>query len=279
MQLDIGEDKAKELLSDIGYFRFGFYCFPFETSYPKIKNRTHQYKQGTKISDVVKLYDFDVDLRNILSKYINRIEINFRTNIIYRVSAKYIDCNTWFVDPMVMEKGFIDNFDKMLYTDKYKKNPIIKRHHAKYLNHKYAPAWKTLEFFTFGTILTIYKNLKDKLLKQQIASQYKISNEKVLENYFKGIVAIRNVCAHGGVLFDHKIHLPLRNGPALQIDNRNKNKIYSVIQIMSYILKSISQSRADAMDLEIRKLFDDLKNDTANPIHCLISKCIGYDNF
>ena len=85
MRIDINEEKAKEILSDIGYFRLGFYCFPFETTYPNRKNRTHQYKQGTKFSDIVSLYYFDVDLRNILSKYLNRIEINFRTNIIYRV--------------------------------------------------------------------------------------------------------------------------------------------------------------------------------------------------
>ena len=26
MQLDMGEEKAKEILNDIGYFRLGFYC-------------------------------------------------------------------------------------------------------------------------------------------------------------------------------------------------------------------------------------------------------------
>jgi abortive infection bacteriophage resistance protein len=64
MVLDIGEAKAKEILSDIGYFRLGFYCFPFEKNYPQIKNRTHQYTQDSKISDVVNLYYFDFDLRN-----------------------------------------------------------------------------------------------------------------------------------------------------------------------------------------------------------------------
>lgn len=28
------EDKAKEVLSDVGYYRLGFYWFPFERSYP-----------------------------------------------------------------------------------------------------------------------------------------------------------------------------------------------------------------------------------------------------
>ena len=128
VQIDISEEKAKEILSDIGYFRLGFYCFPFETTYPNRNNRTHQYKQGTEFSDIVSLYYFDVDLRNILSRYLNRIEINFRTNIIYRVSNQYIECNTWFVSPTVMNKSFIDKFDNDLYTENFKKNPIIRNH-------------------------------------------------------------------------------------------------------------------------------------------------------
>jgi abortive infection bacteriophage resistance protein len=65
MSIDLSEDKTKEILSDIGYFRLGFYCFPFELTYPDRKNRTHQYKKGTKFSDAVSLYYFDVDLRTL----------------------------------------------------------------------------------------------------------------------------------------------------------------------------------------------------------------------
>ena len=70
MQIDLGEEKAKEILLDIGYFRLGFYCFPFETGYPNKNNRTHQYKKGSIFSDVVNLYYLDVDLRHLLLKYL-----------------------------------------------------------------------------------------------------------------------------------------------------------------------------------------------------------------
>lgn len=30
------EDKARECLSDIGYYRLGFYIFPFEVTYPTL---------------------------------------------------------------------------------------------------------------------------------------------------------------------------------------------------------------------------------------------------
>ena len=36
-------DKAREILLDIGYYRLGFYLFPFEKSYPRLRNRTHEY--------------------------------------------------------------------------------------------------------------------------------------------------------------------------------------------------------------------------------------------
>ena len=72
-------DKAKEILLDIGYYRLGHYFSPFEKGYPKLKIRTHNYIDGVKFSDAVRLYYFDFDLRIILLRYTSRIEIAFRT--------------------------------------------------------------------------------------------------------------------------------------------------------------------------------------------------------
>lgn len=62
------KEKAKECLLDIGYFRLGFYWFPFEKSYPRKVNRTHEFKEGTSFDYAIRLYYFDYDLRNILLK-------------------------------------------------------------------------------------------------------------------------------------------------------------------------------------------------------------------
>ena len=75
-----------------------------------------------------------------------------------------------------MTKTFIDNFDNEFYTDRIRKNPVIRNHHHKYINDKYAPAWKTLEFATFGSMFQVFKNLKDISLKQEISQQYGIRN-------------------------------------------------------------------------------------------------------
>jgi abortive infection bacteriophage resistance protein len=273
--LDLGQIKTMEILSDIGYFRLGFYCFPFETSYPATNNRTHQFKEGTKISDVIKLYYLDCDLRNILSKYINRIEINFRTNVIYKASNRYLDCNTWFANPIIVENDFLKKFDKRVYNEAFKRKPIIRRHHKKYLNDKYAPAWKTVEYFTFGSILKLFKNLKDDTLKLEIALVYDIHNVNILHNYFDSIREIRNICAHGGVLFDHTLAKALVNGPALKISNRNKNKLYATIQITLFVLSKISKNRSADMENEIHAIFALHKDDPV--LRNIIERISGYN--
>ena len=47
------EDKAKEILLDVGYYRMGFYSFPFEKSYPALENRTHDVKEGTTFKSMM----------------------------------------------------------------------------------------------------------------------------------------------------------------------------------------------------------------------------------
>ena len=107
---------------DIGYFRLCSYLFPFEKTYPKLKNRNHEFKAGTQFEDAVTLYYLDFDLRTILFKYITRIEVAFRTYVTYTLSNKYIQSPTWFVDPKYIDNSFITKFELDLYNE-IRKNP------------------------------------------------------------------------------------------------------------------------------------------------------------
>lgn len=169
MEFD-NEEKAKEILLDIGYYRLGFYSFPFETTFPRINNRDHKLKKGT-FKSVYDLYEFDTKLRRILLNALDRIEVNIRTQIIYTVSNYYTDSPTWFANPDIMKSDFISNFDIMVYKA-MQDNPIIKRHHQRYPDDKYPPAWKTIEFMTLGNIVSLYKSIKSERLKYIIAQHY-----------------------------------------------------------------------------------------------------------
>ena len=137
------EAKAEEILSDVGYYRLGLYWFPFEKD-NKSKNRKHTFLPDTHFDDIIKLYYFDQDLRNCIAKYLFRIEVDFKTNLVYTVSNHYKDNPIWFADDRCVKKDFIENQFNCIY-DRIKSNyTVIKKHHDKYRNDRFAPAWKTI---------------------------------------------------------------------------------------------------------------------------------------
>lgn len=68
------EEKAKEILLDVGYYRLGFYSFPYEIKFPCLEHRDHKLKPGTTFKSVYDLYEFDTRLRRLLLNALDRIE-------------------------------------------------------------------------------------------------------------------------------------------------------------------------------------------------------------
>lgn len=265
------EQKAEEILLDVGFYRLGFYAFPFERTFPNLNNRTHLYKEGTRFTDIVELYYFDYDLRNILTYYLNRIEVNLRTFITYTVSNYYKDSPTWFVDSAVMNRSYIDDFEAKVYKT-IRENPVIKRHHQKYINDRFAPAWKTVEFMTLGNICSLFYNLKDENLKRQIASNYKCSL-KVFSNYIETIRVIRNTCAHGACIYNISLAKGIKSTPLVPISETKRHSISGVIDVIRHMIGCISVNRLNQMNDELNSLLKKARSKkTAN----IIANCTGF---
>lgn len=240
-------EKAKEYLSDIGYYRLGFYSHPFECTYPCLNNRRrHEVNQGTTIDDIVALYYYDFDLRTILNRYLSRIEISIRTTIIYKLSLKYNSDPTWFVSPTVMQPDFIKSFDQEVYSY-MKGKPSIKRHHKRYLG-KYAPSWKTMEFMTLGNLEKLYDKLlldKDKILISETYGEPKIA---VFKSYLSTIREVRNACAHGNVIYGLQLTQGIKRGNACPYLAPGANQsLNGALQVIDYMLRWISVNRANEM--------------------------------
>lgn len=268
MNFDIDEQKVKEILLDIGYYRLGFYWNPFE------RNGKHEFISETKFSTIVSLYYLDVDLRHLLIKYINRIEINFRTKVVYYISNKYKNSPTWFADPSIINADFVNELEKYYTDDFKKKNKTIQQHHRKNINDRYAPAWKTLEYFSFGTILKIFKSIKDITIKERIANEYGILNLKKFINLMDTVVYIRNTCAHGGVLFDLNTPRGIAKLPDLNFHNDNRHSLDSAIKAIAYILNKISSNRNKELNKGISSLFLSYKSEPV--LKQIIENKIGF---
>lgn len=249
------EKKCKEILADIGYYRLGFYWFHFEVPRTQ-KDDPHIFKPGTCFSDVVKLYYLDVDLRHLLLKYLHRIEVHYRTKIIYLGSNKYTEKPTWFSDSRYIKPNFIAELPKT-YTEKFKRyNTVIRKHHEKYKKHKYAPAWKSLEFFPFGAINSLYKNMKDCELKKKIANVYGYVNPKLFSENMTAIVNLRNVCSHGGTLIDYSQIFSIRKLDTDIYKCDDKHSLNASITLMLNMLSKISMSRAIELERRVKQLFN-----------------------
>lgn len=263
------KEKAREILLDIGYYRLGFYWYYFQDS------KTHMFNKNVKLEDIVQLYYFDFDLKMLLLRYIYRIEVHFRTQLIYIASNHYKDNNTWYVDPKIIDNYILKEFNNIYFNLKTK-NKILVKHHNKY-HCDFAPAWKVFEFLTFGQTFKFYNNLKNEELKKTIASVYGFRDIKLLENYFLSIINIRNICSHNGILFDYNQPYGIKRIPNLtfRIKTTNTTNLCASIRLLMFILSIISKNRTNDLERDLRLLFADVER--SELVNTIIESKIKFD--
>lgn len=258
------EDKAKENLLDIGYYRLGFYWFPFEKTYPRKVKRNHEYKEGTKFDYAIRLYYFDFDLRNLFLRYISRIEINFRTTLIYYVSNKYKNDPFWYINSNVVKKNFIESNVFQGALNEANSESVVKDD-MKLYGRPFAPAWKVIEYMSFGVTISLFDNLIDGGLKKEISMVYGMDSSSQFSNYINTVRRLRNYCAHGKVLYDMKLPVAISSGPMGNLGNR-KTMLSGAYIVFKYLLGYVSKNRVDEMKSGLISAFDRVTDKTVRDI-------------
>lgn len=224
------EENAKSKLSFIGYYRLSAYLKFFQKD-------DDQFKNGTDFENILNLYVFDRKLKIMLFDPIERIEISLRATMILVLSNKL--GNHWYNDPSL----FLDKLDfvshQAFITKRIKKakskSVFLGHFYKKYHSETFPPAWMFLELLTFGEVLNIYSNLQ-RDYRQKIARSYCL-DEKILTSWLKGIVDIRNICAHHGRLWNHHIKAPRAHE---DMTFMNSNRLYDHIITIEYFLSILS---------------------------------------
>ncbi len=100
--------KAVKFLGEVSYFRFVQYLRPMEAD-----KTTHQFKPNSRFEDAVALYNFDIELRELMFKAVQRLEIALRTKIIQEFSLAHGPF--WFFDTSLAddEHKFIENMNSI----------------------------------------------------------------------------------------------------------------------------------------------------------------------
>lgn len=248
---------AKEMLAYIGYYRLGFYWFPFEQNYPQKVNRNHLFNEGTDFATSIVMYEFDKDFRTILNAYLQDIEVDLRTKVIYIISNLHKNNPTWFADRRIVKRSFIDYF-----TEKYNReiinNEVIRNHARYHINDRFAPAWKTLEFLSFGDLQRLIASIKDYNEQELIYKCYGFKDNRLFPNYIDTIRIVRNYCAHGHPLFDFISSRSIRAGKFKKVMKGKTlhkdfySNIQGVLILTQYFLYYLPNNKGDKFREEMK---------------------------
>ena len=76
----------------------------------------------------------------------------------------------------------------------------------------------------------------------------------------EAIRCVRNICAHGSVLYDSKLFQEVKRGPAGKIAADEKYRLGAAVKVISYMIGRISSNRQHDLIIELNKAFMALKN-------------------
>ena len=127
--------------------------------------------------------------------------------------------NYWYMKPAYVKKAFLEgDVFKQAISDANKESVL--KHDQAIHQRKASPAWKTMEFMSFGVIISLYENLTDGGLQHDISMVYGMSAPTQFANYMNTIRRLRNSCAHGKVLYDMNLTEAISNGPLGYLGNQ-----------------------------------------------------------
>lgn len=104
--------------------------------------------------------------------------------------------------------------------------------------------------------------------------KYGIQNVKIFKEYIKTLLTVRNICAHGGQLFDFNTPKGIPSIPGLRLDNNERHSFTGVINLISFFLDRISTNRrkelVDQLNSVLTNAFDN------QVIKAIIETKMGY---
>jgi abortive infection bacteriophage resistance protein len=227
------DESAIKILENIGYYRFSAYSYPFRCGEPR-----NQFKPDVTIQKIMRIYEFDRELRLLITDAIERIEVSMRARIVNDTCIYHNDAH-WYMNaanfhPRFHHSLFLKKLESSLGIkyDKITNVRIMPTDHPEtFIEHYYKqygdpylpPAWMATEVLSLGGLSRVYQGIGDSSLKQKIADPFSIP-VKVLSQWLHSLSHLRNVCAHHGRLWNrmfsisplsakkyaHLIHSPKR---------------------------------------------------------------------
>lgn len=200
--MDVGDrEEAVLLLQRVSYYRLSGYCYPFREF--KNNSRADTFFPGTRLRDVVALYEFDSRLRTATFAALTPIELAIRARLGHELGR---------LDPLIhLKPEMLETTDRSSKYEywrsrydrelKSSREDFVKHHKQKYGGK--LPVWAATEIMDWGSLTYLYE-LSPRSVQNIISSQCNLTAPQ-LRSWLKALNIVRNICAHHGRLFN-RVH-------------------------------------------------------------------------
>lgn len=224
------EEYVKKILNDISYFRL------IKAYSLNLKSKNGKYCEKVTFEQIVELYLFNANFRQVIFPEIEKVEINVRCRIANYFAEQYGVLGYLEADNFVnaeYHKMFLDDIEEEIRRNS--KAPFVKNFHDNYEGGN-LPIYALVEILSFGTLSKFYKNMKNQD-KKAIAKSFGVGYT-YFESWLESISYVRNICAHYGRLYNAK----LSKTPILYKEYSEagigNNRIFGVLLCLKHLLKS-----------------------------------------
>ncbi|MDR6966587.1 abortive infection bacteriophage resistance protein [Flavobacterium arsenatis] len=175
--------KATHLLESISYYRLSGYWYPLLAD-----KENHTFKESATFDTAFNLYCFDRELRVLIIQELEKIEVSIRAKMIYLLSHQ--NGAFWYQDTNLFKNQISHSKTLVSLDNEYKRSDadFIVAFRDKYSN-PLPPSWMLLELTSFGTLSSLFSNLKPTRTKRNIANYFGLD-----ENTFASLDA--QYCLH-----------------------------------------------------------------------------------
>lgn len=205
------EVAAKAFLYKNNYYRISGYSLTLRKNNVFFKNVSFQ--------NIIDIYNFDHELRHILLKYLEIIEVRIKSVYAYEFSRRY--GSTGYLE----QKNFSNSNkynDIISKTEKQKEKRLSSEAYLKHFvneRKEAVPLWAYVDLMTISDISLLY-SITDKEVQTDVANAVGILRQGAvnLGKFMHSMTIIRNLCAHGSRLYNRLFE----QKPSLNKDERSK---------------------------------------------------------
>ena len=166
---------------------------------------------GTTFENIVDIYLFDVDLREIILSATSIIETNLKAYISYYHAQKYGPIGYMNYEHFEDVNKHIWMMYELQKDKTARKDELFVQHHKKCKGGIF-PEWAATELMSFGQVSKFFKNMVREDRNKMSREFYNISSREYIESWIQCAVVARNIAAHGGRFYNRflspKIQLP-----------------------------------------------------------------------